>query len=93
MSEDGRIILLNLVVENKEFTLINVYAPNSPKERKFFFNKIGKWISNFPTNNEVIIGGDFYLIENQKDRVKANIQDQYCDISVASCKSLIKIII
>lgn len=47
MSEDGRIILINLVVENKEFTLINVYSPNSPKERKCFFNKIGKWISNF----------------------------------------------
>ena len=39
-----KFILINLVVENKEFTLINVYSSNSPKERKFFFNKMGNWI-------------------------------------------------
>ena len=65
MSEDGRIYLINLVVENKEFTLINVYSPNSPKERKCFFNKKGKWISNFSTNYEIIIGGDFNLTETK----------------------------
>ena len=92
MSEDGRIMLINLAVENNEFTLINVhvYSPNSPKERKCFFNKIGKWISNFSTNSEVIIGGDFILTENQKDRVKSNMQYQYCDISVGPYKSLMK---
>ena len=33
LSDDGRIILLNLAIENKEFSLINIYAPNYPKDR------------------------------------------------------------
>ena len=59
-SEDGRIILKNDKVDEKELTLVNIYAPNNPKDRKLFFQKIQKWISNFAVNKEeIIVGGDF----------------------------------
>ena len=48
LSDDGRIILLNLAIENNEFSLINIYAPNSPKDRKPLFDKIGSGSLNFP---------------------------------------------
>ena len=41
-SEDG--ILINLTLENREFTIINLYATNIPKERKTLFNKVAKWV-------------------------------------------------
>ena len=33
---DGRIVLVNLVINNNEYTLVNVYAPNTASERIFF---------------------------------------------------------
>ena len=41
-SEDGRIILINGKANEKELTLVNIYAPNNPKDRKPFFQKIQK---------------------------------------------------
>ena len=90
LSEDGRIVLLNLSIESKEISLINIYAPNNPKERKSFFDKIGRWISKFSTNNETIIGGDFNLAEAQNDRFKINPQDLQSDVSISSYKNLMK---
>ena len=92
LSDDGRIILLNLAIENKEFSLINIYAPNSPKDRKPLFDKIGKWITKFSINNETIIGGDFNLTETQKDRAacKTGLQDQLNDASICTYKNLMK---
>ena len=64
-SEDGRIILINLKIEDKALTLVNIYAPNSSKERKNFFSKLQKWIYKFSVNKEVIIlGGDFNFTES-----------------------------
>ena len=90
LSEDGRMIFINIKFENKEFSLINIYAPNTPKDRKSFFDKIGKWITKFSFNNEVIIGGDFNVTESKNDRVKNNIQEVTSDVSVNSFKSLMK---
>ena len=58
ISEDGRIILINVQIEDKTFTLVNIYAPNSTTEKKTFFNKIHKWLRQFSLNEQhVIIGG------------------------------------
>ena len=35
-SEDGRILLINIKAMSKDLTLMNIYAPNSPRERKVF---------------------------------------------------------
>ena len=36
-TEDGRMILVNIEIEDKHLTLINIYAPNSQNERKNLF--------------------------------------------------------
>lgn len=35
-SEDGRIVLINVKIEDKILSLINIYAPNNQNERIFF---------------------------------------------------------
>ena len=88
-SEDGRIVLINIKVEDKELTLMNLYAPNHSCERKHFFHKIQKWITNYSQNKEeIIIGGDFNFTEfNNLDR--KNITSIANDVSSVTYKSLI----
>ena len=43
-SNDGRILLLNLLFEENNFSIMNIYVPNSPAERKSFFMKINNWV-------------------------------------------------
>ena len=59
-SEDSRIILINIKIEDQILTIINIYAPNNVNERKGFFSKLQKWVEKFSLNeNAIIIGGDF----------------------------------
>ena len=37
LSEDSRIILASIKIEDEIFTLLNIYAPNNMNERKCFF--------------------------------------------------------
>jgi len=57
--KDGRILVLDLNIDNYNFTLANVYAPN--KDIPEFFDKLFELISEF-NNENVIIGGDFNLV-------------------------------
>ena len=90
ISEDGRIILINVQIEDKTFTLVNIYAPNSTTERKTFFNKIHKWLRQFSLNEQnVIIGGDFnYTHDPILDR-QNNKYDKNLDQSKHSFESLL----
>ena len=68
-SEDGRIVFMNITVDEKCLSLINKYAPNNVRDRKSFFVKLEKWITKFSNNNEIIMGGDFNSTEkNAIDR-------------------------
>ena len=40
--KDGRIIMINIEIEDKIYTLVNIYAPNSPKARNSFFKNTKK---------------------------------------------------
>ena len=54
---EGRIILINIEINENIFTLINVYAPNQHKNRNKFFKKV----QNIIENNRLgilILGGD-----------------------------------
>ena len=64
-SDDGRILLINTCIDDKEFCFINIYAPNNQSERKLFFLKIQKWISKYSINNENIILGGTLTTQNQ----------------------------
>ena len=59
-SDDGRIILVNIDINDIIYCIVSVYAPNNLKDRKQFISKIEKWVSQFNLNkNNIIIGGDF----------------------------------
>ena len=87
-SNDGRIMLVNAEIEEKEFCCVNIYAPNNQSERKAFFLKLQKWISNYAINKEnLIIGGDFnYTESNALDRHEATCAIK--DISSTAYKTL-----
>ena len=89
LSEDGRIVLLNLSIEIKDFT-DQYICTKQPKRKNVFFDKIRRWISKFSTNNETIIGGDFNLAEAQNDRFKINPHDLQSDVSISSYKNRMK---
>ena len=74
LSEDSRIILVNLKIEEESLSLLNIYAPNNMSDRKSFFFKIQKWIDKFAINEQkIIIGGDFnFTEENKLDRSSNN---------------------
>lgn len=89
-SADGRIVLANIKTNDKELTIVNIYAPNDPKDRKTFFQKIKKWLDNHAINkDEIIIGGDFNFTENnmldRKDKFSST-----ADSSASAYNSLIQ---
>ena len=44
-SNDGRIIILNVKIQDKCVTYINVYAPNDDKSKHIFFDKLNRYIA------------------------------------------------
>ena len=57
----GRIVTAKLEVENREFQVMNVYAPNSHAERESFFDTL--WCFTFPNLDNVVLG-DFNCVPN-----------------------------
>ena len=56
-----RFIIMNAEIQDSQFLLVNLYAPNTVKEQLDFFSEIKHHIEEFnvdPDNN-IIIGGDF----------------------------------
>ena len=71
----GRHLSIKIDMESSSFIITNIYAPNIPKKRKHFFQKLETFITN--TNNN-ILGGDFNMVENiQKDRDGGNPTTQH----------------
>ena len=59
-SEDGRLCVVDIHLDNRRIRLINVYAPNNPQERVYFFNER---IEPFLTTDGInVLGGDFNCV-------------------------------
>ena len=68
-TNDGRTLLLNVNIEAKPYTLINVYAPNDIGCRSKYVNEFMTWISNYAHNTEsIIMSGDCNCCLNATDR-------------------------
>ena len=66
---DGRKLLINLTINGSNFTLINLYAPNSEKARIDFYRNVNKWVnSNASDTENYIISGDLNCCLNDNDR-------------------------
>ena len=57
----GRYVCVDIDIDNYDFRLISVYAPNNALERKEFFND---FYTYFMGSKPIILGGDFNCIEN-----------------------------
>ena len=69
-TQDGRILLLNLNFQNNGYTIVNVYSPNTEKERVSFFKKLNAYISKYARHTEnIILGGDFNCTFGKTDRM------------------------
>ncbi len=68
-SSDGRLLLLNVEVNGKQTTLINVYANNIEKDRKDLFRKLEKWIRLYcKYKDNLIVAGDMNCCIRSQDR-------------------------
>ena len=75
-SFDGRIIVLNLKINEKCFTFLNVYAPNDEKTKHTFFDKLKKYITQHAMYMEnMYIFGDFNCnFEKVNDRSQGKLR-------------------
>ena len=56
--KNGRLIILDLKVENLHFILANIYSPNDSTQQNKFFEDLQGLLAPFSGEN-IIIGGDF----------------------------------
>uniref|UniRef100_A0A8C5HQA3 Reverse transcriptase domain-containing protein n=1 Tax=Gouania willdenowi TaxID=441366 RepID=A0A8C5HQA3_GOUWI len=59
---EGRYIIIKVVIYNKCFTILNLYAPNN--DDPDFFHRIFSELSDLSADSSLIIGGDFNLALN-----------------------------
>lgn len=70
-SSDGRLLLLNVDINGKLMTLVNIYAHNVEKDRKSLFNKVEKWIKLYAKyKDNLIVAGDINCCLRVQDRSK-----------------------
>uniref|UniRef100_A0A665UDZ1 Uncharacterized protein n=1 Tax=Echeneis naucrates TaxID=173247 RepID=A0A665UDZ1_ECHNA len=58
----GRILIIDIIVNNSTFRIIHIYVDNCEKERKELFNKLGRWI-----NTRTIIIEDVNTVFSKSD--------------------------
>ena len=85
---DGRILLINIEIDENIFTLVNLYANNVEKNRNAFFKKVNNFIENYAIGI-LIVGGDLNDTLTCADR-KYSISTQKTKKPVNSLKTLIK---
>ena len=75
---DGRFIYTDIVFNENNLRLCNIYAPNTPGERTEFFNSISE---HFVSSNTLIICGDFNFVENEKLDKLSDAKRLFCSCS------------
>ena len=61
---EGRYIMLDAVIQDSRYCLLNIYAPNKSREQIQFFRNISEEIKAFTEecNSSIIVGGVFNVI-------------------------------
>ncbi len=67
----GRFLACEVEWQSSKFLLCNIYAPNEPLIRKFFFGELTGRLSA----ENVILGGDFNLIIDKSDRKSGKLDE------------------
>ena len=67
---EGRLIFVDITIDDRSFRLINIYCPNDDKDRAEFFQNCIQYVN---TSRVVIMGGDMNSIFNLRlDKVGGN---------------------
>ena len=61
----GRILVLDVDIADNKLRLVNIYAPNNPKERIYFFRELPEYLAEGRT---LIVAGDTNLISTDSDK-------------------------
>ena len=73
---DGRILILHIDIDDKNFILINLYNPNTEAEQLKTLSKLTEMLTKLylTQTNNIVCAGDFNLLFNIKLRVMEEIQ-------------------
>ena len=83
--EEGRLLITNLKLNNIDYSIVNVYAPNNCKDRVSFFKELETAVHKYALNkNNLILGGDFNCALNESDRASS-----FIDVSSSKLKNVI----
>ena len=86
----GRILSVNFVKDEVNFTLVNVYAPNIESLQIDFYDDLCNLVGGdaLNVNDRIVIGGDFNCILDAKldkkgglDKIKQNVVDRIMNIA------------
>ena len=68
--EEGRILIMNIRINQIEYCFVNVYAPNNCRDRILFYKELEIAINRYAcSKTELILGGDFNCALNETDKV------------------------
>jgi hypothetical protein len=72
----GRAIIINIPWDSdKKLNILVIYAPNSPRDNKDFWNEICTKIEANPTTRPDVMLGDFNMVEDPLDRLPSKSLD------------------
>ena len=79
----GRRISIDIKIQNETYQILNIYAPNKPKTNENFFEETNHYIKNF---KNVILAGNFNIVEELRDRKRGNINNTHLIVLKAISK-------
>ena len=82
--EMGRCLILDVLMKGQELRLINIYGPQTKRDRKHLFLRIKPFLF---TSRQVVFGGDFNTVTRSQDRGGARDRLAYDSVSLNSIAS------
>ena len=70
----GGRISIDIQIENETYRILNIYGPNKPQYKENFFNETNQYVKNI---KNVILAGDFNMVEELRDRQGGNINNSH----------------
>ena len=80
--DDGRIILINIELNNVEYSICNIYCPNNVSERVTFFRYVNNFVKKHAVSrNHTLIGGDFNCAGSPNDKSNKTVDGSSAELA------------
>ena len=66
--QEGRIVIINLIIQKVKLSLCNIYAPNNPMQQNKFIQSLNEVLLSKVEIHNVIIGGDWIVTLQSIDK-------------------------